>query len=96
MIVYAIRQKSTGFYLPSIKRSNGFTSTIPIKAGIPRLFISKRGATNAMRWWLQGEWTAYRSMSDLNGDSDYGIKVTFLSNRNSDDMEVVELVLSLV
>ena len=93
MIIYAIRQKSTGFYLPYIKKSRGFTSTVPTGKGIPRLFTRKGAATNALRCWLQGEWVARYNTSGLDSYGDYDIKVTPVFGRVCEDMEIVRILL---
>jgi hypothetical protein len=58
MIAYAIRQISTGFYLPQKKRKRGFTNDEPVDCNIgkilPRLFSKIGPAKVALFYWLQG------------------------------------------
>ena len=87
MQLWAIRQISTGFYLPYRKNGKGFTADHPSNIAIPRLFNKKSAATNALRWWLRGIWSA----KYFNGDRD--IEVIYAPERKADDMEVVEMTL---
>lgn len=82
---YAIRQKSTGFYMPSGRR-RGFTRDNPVDVKVtpPRLFRRKQDAVSALQWWLEGITTVYRS---FDGDEDWNTKKE--DNRNADDMEIV-------
>lgn len=95
---WAIRQKSTGLYLPNTVRWRGSTHTEP---GDPaeniRLFNTESGAAASLRWWLKGRtvkvWTVgyYAGSFDEVDDLD----TTPAPERNADDMEVVPVVLML-
>lgn len=54
MILYAIRSKSTGMYLPWVKGSNSKAELCDPKEQPPRLFKSYKGASQAMRAWAKG------------------------------------------
>lgn len=55
--VYAIRQKSTGYFLPMrFGTGRGYSFDVPTLDCIPRIFKSKRSAQVALNCWLQGEW----------------------------------------
>jgi hypothetical protein len=66
---FAIRQKSTGKFLPASKRRAGFTNDVPCDGADtpPRLFGKSAGAKNALRWWLTGPW---RGSWDYEGHED--------------------------
>lgn len=92
MKYYAIREKSTGFFLPQkIKGScRGYTFEVPKAKCVPRLFMSRLGACAALRAWVQGEW--YRKFStSWEGETDEGIEVKPVLNRRVEDMEVIEI-----
>lgn len=89
---YAIRQKSTGFYLPAPRGrgGRGGTHAEPCAADTPgyepRLFHTMHAARVALTHWLAGrvivsaEWT---------GDYDESWHVEPVPGRAQDDMEVV-------
>jgi len=96
LIAYAIRQKSTGYFLPS-RRSNkkrrGYTHDQP-QPWAPRLFDKKQHADCALRMWLEGDWYE-SSYQNHFGEWDIDVGVRPNSTRNKDDMEVVEVSVSL-
>ena len=54
MIYYAIRQMSTGYFMPQSKRRKGFTWDEPVKDCVPRLFKRVCDAKRALNCWLDG------------------------------------------
>src|SRR5579859_2583001 len=93
MIYYSIREKSTGFFLPTkIKGSaSGITSEEPKEFCIPKLYRTKKGANQALKMWLEG---AYQQHWYDNGDGgDVGIKFYPMPNRKLKEMEVVKIEL---
>lgn len=54
MILYAIRSKSTGMYLPWVKGSNSKAELCDPMEQTPRLFKSYRAASYAMHAWARG------------------------------------------
>lgn len=84
--MYAIRQKSTGYYLPEIKHKKGYTWTQPSKDGIPRLFKSENAAKSALKWWLEGTlgW-----MNVAGRWEDIELVLTPMEDRKEEDMEIV-------
>ena len=94
MIVYAIRQISTGLYLPAERngkgRSRGFSHDVPSK-GMPRLHTTARRANAALRAWLEGEWV--NVYTSYEGDS-LGPCPLRVIGRDKNDMEVVPMILS--
>ena len=72
MIFFAIRHKPTSGFLPA-GRSRGYTHDMPGINIVPRLFVSKRGAQQALRCWLKGDWVGKKSSgySSPFGDSEY-------------------------
>ena len=87
MLFYAIKQTSTGYYMPYRKYSKGFTADEPKKDCIPRLFSRRRDAIAALKCWLQGKW----EMKYYYGPDDWGLDIKKQPNRNVEDMEVVTL-----
>lgn len=102
--VWAIRQKSTGFFLPVAKGKGGnggsYVEPVDPDKEPPRLFMSKKAAHCALVQWLKGhhkaKW-AYDDGDDIysSGGSMYveDIKIIPQPNRNPADMEVVEIEL---
>jgi len=89
MMKFWIRQKSTGYFMPA-GRGQGFTADKPRSADVcpPRLFGKRGGATNALRWWLQGEAWADQETGDIHSIPK--------PERNADDMELVVILLTVV
>lgn len=92
---FAIRQKSTGMFLPASKRRMGFTNDIPVDGTIvpPRLFNKTGAAKNALRWWLDGPWRGdwdYES-----GDCMGAVAINPRIPRDPDDMEIVIIKLEV-
>lgn len=94
MKFYAIRQKSTGLFMPA-GRGRGYTHDEPTAVRPPRLFNRERDAAAALRCWLLGDWKEETS-TDMYGEPD-GIYPIPPKERNPDrkakDMEVVEVAL---
>lgn len=100
MKYYAIRQKSTGFYLPADRYrrrvGGGYThdEPQPISLCAPRLFRQSGSARRALTWWLKG----ITSVSIV-GRSAYGDErgedwhTDRKPHRNPKDMEVVKIEL---
>lgn len=90
MILYAIRQKSTGFYLPSSKYKKGYTNDVPEpkEVKIPRLFSSHKNAHLALYNWLRGvQVVTYNWEGEFNGCKVKEPKIP----RRPEDMEIVEI-----
>jgi hypothetical protein len=89
---YAIRQKSTCYFLPA-GRGRGFTCDEPmdLNSAPPRLFRSQNGAKQALRWWLQGETSV--SLRDGWGDEDWNTRPR--EDRKAEDMEIVKVRVSV-
>ena len=93
MHVWAIRQKSTGYFLPQLKAGTGGSWLEPLPDCLPRLFTSKRNAGLALSRWLEGHYkmvTATRSPYDYDETK---LTVDPVEGRNKGDMELVELKL---
>ncbi len=95
---YAIRQISTGWFLPAQFKTashrklgrKAFTWSEPQADCVPRLFAKKQYATQALNWWLEGQFS-YRTTGGVHEPPD-----TWLANikqpyRRKDDMEIVEV-----
>lgn len=91
MILFAIRHKPTGLYLPRIQ-SRGSTHhepTAPLKQA--RLFHRERDARGFLTVWLQGKQTQYQTYE---GDYDIEIHLTPVPTRKREEMEVVAFKLT--
>ena len=95
-VYFAIRQKSTGHFLPQARkaRRGGFTHDTPVSQADqpPRLFKQKQHADSALRWWLKGE--TVETWSDATPDgADPELITTPKADRIAADMEVVPATL---
>lgn len=97
MRFYAIKQKSTGHFLPQGNLSRGFTFTEPdaCLAGPPRLFAKRTSAAAALRCWLQGHWESHGDYDrgDWGNEAYRVIEKKPRASRQPEDFEVVELSL---
>lgn len=98
MIVFAIRQKSTGFYLPNVKGRKGGTYVTPKADCIPRLFKQERSAKVCLNWWLRGEVQAELETDEWSREqySSGPGDVKPVPSRIPEDMEVVKMCLAEV
>jgi len=93
-ILYAIRHKPTGHFLPQSKRRRGFTNDEPCPYPLPRLFVREQDAKVALTWWLRGI-TEAEGHGPFDGpDFDDGLTTTPVPGRKAEDMEIVPMVLS--
>lgn len=87
---YAIKHKPTGFFMPQADKSRGkgYTHHVPLDPlkHAPRLFVKKRAANDALRWWLLGHTSVLRFED---GDETWSTDPD--ADRKAEDMEVVEL-----
>ena len=95
VMAYAIRQKSTGYYLPAHVRGKAFSFDVP-KAGLPRLFATHKSAALALNAWLKGEWKPHVSSNGPDYDSyDVWYEPKPVAGRDPTDMEVVQVNVTL-
>jgi len=94
LVYWAIRQKSTGWWLPCFdgKQKRGFTYTEPSERAQPRLFTRLQDAKLAFRWWLKGKYQVTYGYDFEGGDTVHE-KITPQSHRKADDYEIVCLSL---
>lgn len=93
MKFFAIRHKPSGGYLPA-GRGRGFTHDAPSTNDPPRLFRSRKGALQALRWWLKGCLYERLVVDSWSEDADrYGTieQKAPEEERRAEDMEVVLL-----
>lgn len=95
---YAIKQVSTGFFLPQFgkNQSRGGTWLEPTDKAPPRLFKRKQDATAALNHWLKGKLTrSYRSPCgpDWVDEGDYDDEYQPVPERKVEDMTVVEILI---
>lgn len=98
--IYAIRQKSTKWFLPQIQHGNNYTKSVPKENCLPRIFRTAGDAKKSLRYYVQGvlekkHWVEYgQSMEDIitqpgtaRDINDYEIVegTLFLSNFNTDE-----------
>lgn len=91
MKVFAVRQKSTGLFIPRLANGQrrGGSHLEPSNAREPRIFHNRLAARTFLSNWLRGIFENNRSIG-LDGEEDYGLKITKQPHRNKDDMEIVE------
>lgn len=102
MIVYAIRHKPSGNFLPQTNskhhhRKSGFTYDEPVPATerLPRLFLKPGPAKCALTYWLSGEWREEWYRSYLDGEDEPELVCKKVPGRKAEDMEVTAVVLML-
>ena len=91
ILVYAIRHIPTGKLMPVTRHARGSSYWTPDKVtpqGVPRLFPTRRGATNAMTAWLQGEWVPVWDQED----GCIGAVPEKRPERKKGDVEVISLM----
>lgn len=91
MIVYAIRHRPTGGYLPEIVGGRGYTITEPTVHRIPRLFESSKAAKCALTWWLKGITQVTRHYDGWEYDESWATLPR--EGRKAKDMVVVPMTL---
>ena len=91
MILYAIRDTNTGWYMPASKRRVGFTSDEPIKDCIPRLFKRKSDAQCALNHWKRGITTTDSYFASHIGPLDCNINTTKQPHRSTMNMEIITI-----
>lgn len=98
LVYFAIRQTSTGFFLPGYGSRNGrrgYTHDEPVSTDTapPRLFMKKHLAESALKWWLDGRWREDVTTSGAPWDQepDVEMAVTKVPTRSADDMEIVAM-----
>lgn len=91
MIYYAIRQKSTGFFLPEVGSCYTRSEPTDIKEKTPRLFLKESSAKSALFYWLHGVYISKYSYGGYEDGSSWdGFEVNKVDGRNKDDMEIVK------
>jgi hypothetical protein len=93
MRTYAVRQKSTGLFIPVLKPGykRGGSHSEPTNEHPPRMFPSRKSAQAFLGNWLQG--IHERGFIDEGGYEEDFIKVIPQPHRNKNDMEIVEFEL---
>lgn len=96
--MFAIQRKTDKLLMPGFKGHAGGTYVEPDDAtrnsGIPRLFTSKKGATEALRWWSKGYVKKEMSgggFDSLDGPEMTGLYSTPVEGRNMADWEIVSV-----
>lgn len=91
--IFAIREKSTGMFLPQAKTN--FTWSVPCKANSRplRLYHSRQAARISLHHWLRGVYDYTGSITSM---TILKPKNCGLPDRVRSDMEVVELRLEVI
>lgn len=95
---YAIRQKSTGHFLPMRWHNRrGYSHDKPTEGAFPRLFLKRSAAHLARVAWLKGEWQCEVEHDDWGGGPyTVGAYPVHDPSRKADDMEIVRLEINVV
>lgn len=101
--LYAIRQKSTGFYMPAPNgrqgRGGSHMEPCEMHGEYPRLFTTERAAKSALGLWLLGKFYGRKHevmhAGDFMPEIEEYIDVVPQPNRSRDDMEIVAVRLEL-
>lgn len=88
MIVYAIRNKHTGLFIPAGKKGNAHTFEEATSKDKPRIHHTSSGCKNALNMWLQGKWQFYSYYND-----ECELDAKKVNTRKKEDMEIVEFLL---
>lgn len=95
--MYAIKHVPTGFYLPSVNKDKvaeryaSQQDPQPAEIRVPRLFLTKRAARNALVQWLRG---AHHVKYETSGhgfeeETEQYMEVELIPSRLKEEMEVV-------
>ena len=92
MICYAIRQISTGYYLPlcNLGSVRGGTHVSPSSTMPPRLFKRPGDAKQCLGWWLKGKFSVGYA-TDTHGEDYETSKTTPVPGRDVNDFKVIEI-----
>lgn len=95
---FAIKQKSSGFFIPQFPKntSKGGTWLEPTDKKPPRLFRRKQDAKAALDHWLKGRLAHYRRMPagpDFIDEGDYDEEYIPQAHRRAEDMVIVEVTI---
>lgn len=98
---WVIRQKSTGYLLPQTPAgTRGFTWQEPTSPEElpPRLYKTKKAASNNLNCWLKGHWVSENTMTHFDLDKDITNEhvIHYVKERNAEDMEVIPVRLQFV
>lgn len=94
MILYAIRHKPTGHFLPDLRRQRaGHTHSEPTPGCIPRLFAEVWHAKSALNFWLKGKHRVHWFSSSWESpiEDDFEFVADPVPSRKAEDMEIVVL-----
>lgn len=91
--MWAIRQKSTGWFLPKYRTTqrSGGTWLEPTPDCIPRMFTTPGAAKCALHYWLTGQLKVTHGDMYFNSNGDPSWDWTPVPDRKASDMEVVEI-----
>lgn len=91
MKVYAVRQKSTGLFIPRLEtgKRRGGSYLEPSNEREPRIFHNKKAAQAFLGNWLQGIFKRDTYMT-MDGVEDDGTTTIPQTHRKKEDMEIVE------
>jgi hypothetical protein len=86
MKVFAVRQKSTGLFIPRLEtgKRRGGSHLEPSNVREPRIFHNRQAARAFLSNWLQG------IFKNEGGYFEMEVNIVKQPHRNKDDMEIVE------
>lgn len=96
MTVFAIRQKSTGMFIPGLEKGRRYGGSYqePTNQRVPRLFYDSKTAKNFLVQWLLGH---HKKTSKQSGEFGEDVMQTITiipqPHRKREDMEIVEFEL---
>lgn len=94
MKCYAVRQKSTGLFIPRLEtgKKRGGSRLEPSNKREPRFFHNKISARAFLGNWLQGI-AEQHGFQNSYGEYEEDLKIIKQPHRNKEDMEIVEFEL---
>ena len=92
MKVYAVRQKSTGLFIPRLEtgKRRGGSFLEPSNEREPRFFHNRAAAQAFLSNWLQGIFKTHRTTDWETGDTEPELEIVPQLHRKKEDMEIVE------
>lgn len=100
-MMFALQRKADKLLMPDFKGHAGGTYVDPDKrdthTGTPRLFTTKKGASEALRWWAKGRVRKEMSggfsvgLDSLDPPEVTGLRSEAVAGRNADDWEIVSV-----
>lgn len=94
---YIVRHKQSGWVMPETKTGKGgsWSELSDPDTTQPRLFVTKKAATNFIGQWCRGQVKAIHYPSpDIYGETSVVLKIAPVRSRKKEDLEVVRAKVS--